>query len=60
MRTVEHNAFLPRVNSVPRSVAATAIARRLQEYYARLLEEPLPDNCKALIEKLDRRSQVKE
>jgi hypothetical protein len=28
----------------------------LQEFYAKLLVEPLPDNCKALLDKLDARA----
>jgi hypothetical protein len=60
MQAVEQNPFLPRVNAVPRSVATAAVARRLQEFYAALLDEPLPDNCKALLERLDERTSASE
>jgi hypothetical protein len=60
MRTVEQNPFLPRVDVVPRSVATAAVARGLQAFYARLLEEPLPENYRALIEKLDMRIRAKD
>ena len=55
MKVVKSEAFLPRINAVPRIVMTSAVARVLQRFYADTLEEPLPDDFSALLERLDHR-----
>jgi hypothetical protein len=56
MKVVKSEAFLPRINAVPRVVTTTAVARVLLRLYAPTLEEPLPDDLAALVDRLDRRN----
>ena len=55
MKVVKSEAFLPRINAVPRIVMTTAVGRVLQRFYADTLEEPLPDDFATLLERLDQR-----
>ena len=43
---------LPRVNVVPRVVAAAAVGRGLQRLYADVLQQPMPDDVTALLRRL--------
>ena len=53
MKVVKSEVFLPRINAVPRVVMTTAVGRVLQRLYSDTLEEPLPDDLTALLERLD-------
>jgi hypothetical protein len=53
MKVVGSEAFLPRVNVVPRVVMISAVARYLQRLYADVLQEALPDDFTALLRRLD-------
>ena len=58
MKIVKSEAFLPRINAVPRIVMTTAVGRVLQRFYADTIEEPLPDDLTALLERLDHRDAM--
>jgi hypothetical protein len=59
MNVFGSNDFLPRVNNCPHSVMTIAVARVLREPYAALLDEGLPADLLAVIQRMDASTEMR-